>query len=73
MLESVVELLGGLMLTALPLLIGSCIVGSIVAEAKKRKLQETKGRPNHRGGLLYIVGLKAVALARSWDCLVNQN
>jgi len=31
MLESVVELLGGLLLSALPLLIGSCIVGSIVA------------------------------------------
>jgi hypothetical protein len=31
MLESIVELLGGLSLSALPLLIGSCIVGSIVA------------------------------------------
>jgi hypothetical protein len=31
MLESVVELLGGLFLSALTLLIGSCIVGSIVA------------------------------------------
>ena len=31
MLESVVELLGGLLLSALTLLIGSCIVGSIVA------------------------------------------
>jgi len=31
MLESIVELLGGLLLSALPLLIGSCIVGSIVA------------------------------------------
>jgi hypothetical protein len=31
MLESVVELLGGLFLSALILLIGSCIVGSIVA------------------------------------------
>jgi hypothetical protein len=31
MLESVVELLGGLLLSALGLLIGSCIVGSIVA------------------------------------------
>ena len=31
MLESIVELLGGLFLSALPLLIGSCIVGSIVA------------------------------------------
>ena len=31
MLESAVELLGGLFLTALTLLIGSCIVGSIVA------------------------------------------
>lgn len=29
--ESVVELLGGLFLSALTLLIGSCIVGSIVA------------------------------------------
>jgi hypothetical protein len=27
-------------------------------EAKKRKLQETKGRPNHWGGLLYIVDLE---------------
>jgi hypothetical protein len=31
MLESIVELLGGLLLNALPFLIGSCIVGSIVA------------------------------------------
>jgi len=31
MLEGVVELLGGLLLSALILLIGSCIVGSIVA------------------------------------------
>ena len=31
MLESIVELLGGLMLSALSLLIGSCIVGSIIA------------------------------------------
>ena len=31
MLESAVELLGGLFLTALTLLIGSCIVGSMVA------------------------------------------
>jgi len=31
MLASVIELLGGLLLSALPLLIGSCIVGSIVA------------------------------------------
>ena len=31
MLESVVELLGGLFLSAPTLLIGSCIVGSIVA------------------------------------------
>jgi len=31
MLESIVELLGGLLLSALPLLIGSCIVGSIIA------------------------------------------
>ena len=31
MLESVVELLGDLFLSALTLLIGSCIVGSIVA------------------------------------------
>ncbi len=31
MLESVVELLGGLFLSALTLQIGSCIVGSIVA------------------------------------------
>jgi len=31
MLESIVELLGGLFLSALTLLIGSCIVGSIVA------------------------------------------
>jgi hypothetical protein len=30
-LESIVELLGGLLLGAPPLLIGSCIVGSIVA------------------------------------------
>jgi hypothetical protein len=31
MLASIVELLGGLLLSALPLLIGSCVVGSIVA------------------------------------------
>jgi hypothetical protein len=31
MLESAVEVLGGLFLSALTLLIGSCIVGSIVA------------------------------------------
>jgi hypothetical protein len=31
MLESIVDLLGGLLLSALTLLIGSCIVGSIVA------------------------------------------
>jgi hypothetical protein len=31
MWESIVELLGGLLLSALPILIGSCIVGSIVA------------------------------------------
>ncbi len=31
MLESIVELLGGLSLSALALLAGSCIVGSIVA------------------------------------------
>lgn len=31
MLEGVVELMGGLLLSALTLLIGSCIVGSIVA------------------------------------------
>ena len=31
MLGSVVELLGGLLFSALTLLIGSCIVGSIVA------------------------------------------
>jgi hypothetical protein len=31
MLESIVELLGGLFLSALTLLIGSCIVASIVA------------------------------------------
>jgi hypothetical protein len=31
MLESMVELMGGLLLSALMVLIGSCIVGSIVA------------------------------------------
>jgi hypothetical protein len=31
MLESIVEFLGGLLLSALPLLIGSCMVGSILA------------------------------------------
>jgi hypothetical protein len=31
MLESIIELLGGLLLSALFLLIGSCIVGSVVA------------------------------------------
>lgn len=31
MLQSVVELLGGLLLSALTLLMGSCVVGSIVA------------------------------------------
>ena len=31
MLECIVELMGGLFLSALPLLIGFCIVGSIVA------------------------------------------
>jgi hypothetical protein len=31
MLKSILELLGGLLLSALTLLIGSCIVGSIVA------------------------------------------
>ena len=31
MLASIVELLGGLLLSALPLLIGYCLVGSIVA------------------------------------------
>jgi hypothetical protein len=34
MLESIVELLGGLFLSALPLLIGSCIAGSIVAPCR---------------------------------------
>ena len=27
-------------------------------EPKKRKLRETKGRPTHRGGLLYIAALE---------------
>jgi hypothetical protein len=31
MLESVIELMGGLLLSAVMVLIGSCIVGSIVA------------------------------------------
>jgi hypothetical protein len=31
MLESTVELLGGLLLSAVMLLIGSCVVGSIIA------------------------------------------
>lgn len=31
MMEGVVEWMGGLLLTALTLLIGSCIVGSIIA------------------------------------------
>ena len=34
MLESIVELLGGLLLSALPLVVGSCIVGSIVAAVR---------------------------------------
>ena len=28
-------------------------------EPKKRKLKETKGRPDHRGGILYIAGLES--------------
>jgi hypothetical protein len=28
-------------------------------EARKKKLEETQGRPNHRGGLLYIVVLES--------------
>ena len=27
-------------------------------EVKKKKLEETQGRPNHRGGLLYIIGFE---------------
>jgi len=34
MLESTVELLGGLLLSALTLLIGSCIVGSIIVAVR---------------------------------------
>jgi len=30
-------------------------------------LEEMQGRPNYRGGLLYIVGLNAIPLARSWE------
>ena len=43
MLESVVELLGGLFLSALTLLIGSCIVGSIVA-ALRAVSRESDGK-----------------------------
>ena len=59
MLASIVELLGGLFLSALPLLIGSCIVARLLRpyepsamEEKKSILKATKGRPFHRGGLL---------------------
>jgi len=39
MLESVVELMGGLLLSALTLLTGSCIVGSIVAALRAVRLE----------------------------------
>jgi len=44
MLKSTVELLGGLFLSALALLIGSCIVGSIVAALR------AVGRGSHTVG-----------------------
>ncbi len=48
MLESTVELLGGLCLSALPLLISFCIVGSIVAAlravSRASAIANTKGK-----------------------------
>jgi len=39
MLESIVELLGGLLLSALILLVGACILGSIVAALRAVRLE----------------------------------
>jgi len=54
MLESVVELLGGLFLSALTLLIGSCIVGSIVAAlravSRERDGERDEGKENFAFG-----------------------
>jgi hypothetical protein len=65
-LESIVELLGCLVSSALTLMIGSCVVGSIVPalravirEAKKRNQEKPKGRPIQPGRLSYFAGLNA--------------
>jgi hypothetical protein len=64
MLASIVELLGGLFLSALPLLIGSCIVGSIVAalravsDGREEKHSESDERPSlSRGRPTCFAGL----------------
>ena len=71
MLERIVELLGGLLLSALPLLIGSCIVGSIVAALRavsggsREQKYEGNERPSYSSGQpSYLAGLmQTVALA----------
>jgi hypothetical protein len=56
MLKSIIELLGGLFLSALPLLIGSCMVGSIVAAlravsgGRKEKQSRSNERPSFSSG-----------------------
>ena len=44
-------------------------------EAKQKKLKETKGRPDHWGGLLYIVGVERRREFRnkSWSEAVHTN
>jgi hypothetical protein len=73
MLESIVELLGGLLLIALPLLIGSCIVGSILAalravqscELRRERLKKRKAVLIAGAALCTSLVLKVVSLARS--------
>ena len=52
-LESIVELPGGLFLSALTLLIGSCIVGSIVAASERSALEALLLVRGSEGGLRF--------------------
>jgi hypothetical protein len=51
MLESVAEFLGGLFFSTLTLLIGSCIVGSIVAALRAVSRGRAAVRTGREGGL----------------------
>jgi hypothetical protein len=55
MLESTVELLGGLFWSSLTLLIGSCIVGSIVAAVRAVGRGGATVRTGGGGGLRFVV------------------